>query len=139
MGTTIMSVIAVVVVAVLLIPHWTAGIFSLPLVCVLYIDLLGALQVRLDFVIMPNQTGFEPSHHVIHVAILLVGRHPCQVSCRHCGAESLCCIMLGLWLTNLHFFVFEQCCFIHWSFNVDWASRGFCHACFAAILRGEGN
>ena len=100
MGTTIMSVIAVVVVAVLLIPHWTAGIFSLPLVCVLYIDLLGALQVRLDFVIMPNQTGFEPSHHVIHVAILLVGRHPCQVSCRHCGAEGLCCIMLGLWLTN---------------------------------------
>ena len=40
-----MSVIAVVVVAAMLIPHWTAWIFSLPLVCVLYIDLLGALQV----------------------------------------------------------------------------------------------
>ena len=53
-GTTIMSVIAVVVVATLLIPHWTAGVFSLPLVCVLYIDLLGALQVWNVFVTVLN-------------------------------------------------------------------------------------
>jgi Niemann-Pick C1 protein len=42
--TTIIGVVAVTGVAFLLIPHWTAALFVLPLICVLYIDLLGVMQ-----------------------------------------------------------------------------------------------
>jgi Niemann-Pick C1 protein len=42
--TTIVGVVAVTGVAFLLIPHWTAAFFVLPLICVLYIDLLGVMQ-----------------------------------------------------------------------------------------------
>jgi Niemann-Pick C1 protein len=42
--TTIVGVVAVTGVAFLLIPHWTAALFILPLICILYIDLLGAMQ-----------------------------------------------------------------------------------------------
>lgn len=42
--TTITGVVAVTGVAFVLIPHWTASVFILPLVCVLYVDLLGFLQ-----------------------------------------------------------------------------------------------
>jgi Niemann-Pick C1 protein len=42
--TTIMGIVAVTGVTFLLIPHWTAAIFVLPLISVLYLDLLGVLQ-----------------------------------------------------------------------------------------------
>lgn len=42
--TTIFSVVAVTVVTMLLVPHWTAALFVLPLISVLYIDLLGVMQ-----------------------------------------------------------------------------------------------
>jgi hypothetical protein len=42
--TTIVGVVAVTGVAFLLIPHWTAALFVLPLICVLYVDLLGVMQ-----------------------------------------------------------------------------------------------
>jgi predicted RND superfamily exporter protein len=42
--TTIIGVVAVTGVAFLLIPHWTAALFVLPLICVLYVDLLGVMQ-----------------------------------------------------------------------------------------------
>jgi Niemann-Pick C1 protein len=43
--STIIGVVAVTAVATILIPHWSAGLFTLPLVCILYIDMLGFLQV----------------------------------------------------------------------------------------------
>ena len=44
MFTTIMGVIAVSVIALLLIPHWTAILFVFPFISFLYIDMLGFLQ-----------------------------------------------------------------------------------------------
>jgi Niemann-Pick C1 protein len=43
--TTIVGVVAVTGVAFVLIPHWTAAVFVLPLICVLYVDLLGVMQL----------------------------------------------------------------------------------------------
>jgi multidrug efflux pump subunit AcrB len=40
-STTISGIIAVVLVGFILIEHWTATLFVLPLTLVLYIDLLG--------------------------------------------------------------------------------------------------
>jgi len=42
--TTIMGVVAVTGVSIVLVPHWTAAFFVLPLICLLYIDLLGVMQ-----------------------------------------------------------------------------------------------
>ena len=42
--TSIIGVTAVSTVAVLFIPHWTAACFILPVICLLYVDLLGVLQ-----------------------------------------------------------------------------------------------
>merc|ERR1711933_301879 len=42
--TAVIGVIAVSFVALVLVPHWTAAVFVLPLICVLYIDMLGFLQ-----------------------------------------------------------------------------------------------
>jgi hypothetical protein len=42
--TTIVEVVAVTGVAILLTPHWTAASFVLPLICVLYVDLLGVFM-----------------------------------------------------------------------------------------------
>lgn len=42
--TTVIGVVAVAAVALFLIPHWTASLFVLPLISILYIDLLGVLQ-----------------------------------------------------------------------------------------------
>jgi Niemann-Pick C1 protein len=44
MLTTIVGVVAVTGVAFILMPHWTASLFVLPLMCVLYVDLLGVMQ-----------------------------------------------------------------------------------------------
>jgi len=41
---TILGVIAISVVTFLFVPHWTAVMFVAPLICMLYIDLLGVLQ-----------------------------------------------------------------------------------------------
>jgi len=52
--TALIGVIAVSVVALVLVPHWTAAIFVLPLLCVLYIDLLGFMQwfgINVDVVV----------------------------------------------------------------------------------------
>ena len=43
--TTILGVTAVTGVALALMPHWTAAFFVLPLISILYIDLLGFLQL----------------------------------------------------------------------------------------------
>ena len=43
--TTISGVVAVALVAFILMPHWTAIFFVLPTICVLYVDLLGTLQL----------------------------------------------------------------------------------------------
>ncbi|CAB9497246.1 Pick C1-like protein 1 [Seminavis robusta] len=42
--TTVSGVVAVTVLAFILIPHWTAALFVLPFMCILYMDLLGTLQ-----------------------------------------------------------------------------------------------
>jgi len=42
--TTVFGVCAVTGVAFILIPHWTAALFVMPLISVLYIDLLGVMQ-----------------------------------------------------------------------------------------------
>ena len=42
--TTLSSVVAVCFVTLFLVPHWSAALFVLPLISVLYIDLLGVLQ-----------------------------------------------------------------------------------------------
>merc|ERR1712003_131820 len=52
--TALIGVIAVSVVALVLVPHWTATVFVFPLLCVLYIDLLGFLQwfgINVDVVV----------------------------------------------------------------------------------------
>lgn len=41
---TILGVVSVVVLSTLFMPHWTAFFFVAPLICVLYVDLLGVLQ-----------------------------------------------------------------------------------------------
>jgi len=43
--TTILGVVAVTAIAFLFIPHWTAVIFVFPLIGILYIDLMGVLQI----------------------------------------------------------------------------------------------
>ena len=43
--TTIMGVFAVTATSLILIPHWTAALFVLPLISILYIDLLGFMQM----------------------------------------------------------------------------------------------
>ena len=42
--TTILGVVAVSVLAAVFMPHWSAIFFVAPLICVLYVDLLGVLQ-----------------------------------------------------------------------------------------------
>ena len=42
--TTIMGVVAVTGIAFVFVPHWTAALFVLPLISVLYVDLLGVMQ-----------------------------------------------------------------------------------------------
>ncbi|KAL7558591.1 hypothetical protein ACA910_016211 [Epithemia clementina (nom. ined.)] len=42
--TTITGVVAVTGVALIFIPHWTASLFVLPMICILYVDLLGVMQ-----------------------------------------------------------------------------------------------
>jgi Niemann-Pick C1 protein len=42
--TTITGVIAVTLITILAVPHWSAVLFSAPLVIVLYVDLLGFIQ-----------------------------------------------------------------------------------------------
>jgi Niemann-Pick C1 protein len=42
--TTIVGVVAVTGVAFIFMPHWTSSLFVLPLISVLYIDLLGVMQ-----------------------------------------------------------------------------------------------
>ncbi|CAB9506448.1 Pick C1-like protein 1 [Seminavis robusta] len=42
--TTVSGVVAVTALAFILIPHWSAAFFILPLMCILNIDLLGMLQ-----------------------------------------------------------------------------------------------
>ena len=42
--TTIMGVVAVTVVALVLIPHWTGAAFVLPMISILYVDLLGFMR-----------------------------------------------------------------------------------------------
>lgn len=42
--STILGVVAVSVLSTIFMPHWTAFFFVAPLICVLYVDLLGVLQ-----------------------------------------------------------------------------------------------
>lgn len=42
--TTILGVVTVTGIALLFVPHWTAALFVLPLICILYVDLLGVMQ-----------------------------------------------------------------------------------------------
>ena len=42
--TTVIGVVAVTGVAFLFVPHWTAVLFVLPLICILYVDLLGVMK-----------------------------------------------------------------------------------------------
>jgi len=42
--TTILGVISVTALALLMIPHWSASLFVFPLICLLYVDLLGFMQ-----------------------------------------------------------------------------------------------
>ena len=42
--TSIIGVTSVSALAIMFIPHWTAGCFVLPVICLLYVDLLGVLQ-----------------------------------------------------------------------------------------------
>jgi len=44
MFTTIMGVAAVTGIALVFVPHYTAALFVLPLICLLYVDLLGTMQ-----------------------------------------------------------------------------------------------
>ena len=49
--TTIMGVVAVSIIALLLIPHWTAVLFVAPLIICLYVDMLGknqCLQIQIQ-------------------------------------------------------------------------------------------
>jgi len=43
--TTVIGVISVTFIAMLIIPHWTAAPIVLPFICILYIDLLGFMQM----------------------------------------------------------------------------------------------
>jgi len=43
--TTLVSVISVSLISVLFIPHWSAVFFVAPFVCMLYVDMLGTLQL----------------------------------------------------------------------------------------------
>jgi len=45
MFTTIWGVVAVSAAGFLFIPHWTAGLFTGPLMIMLYFNLLGTMQV----------------------------------------------------------------------------------------------
>merc|ERR1712070_1197072 len=52
--TALIGVVAVSMVALVLVPHWTAALFVLPLLCILYIDLLGFMQwfdINVDVVV----------------------------------------------------------------------------------------
>lgn len=44
-GTAVASLVAVSIVTLLFMPHWTAILFVLPLMVVLYVDLLGTIQI----------------------------------------------------------------------------------------------
>lgn len=43
--TTIIGVVSVTGIAMLMIPHWTAGPIVFPFICVLYVNLLGVIQM----------------------------------------------------------------------------------------------
>jgi Patched family len=43
-GTAVVSIAAVTLVSLIFIPHWSAVCFVFPLVCVLFIDLIGVMQ-----------------------------------------------------------------------------------------------
>ena len=79
-----MSLIAVVVVAALLIPHWSAWMFSLPMVCALYIDLMGVLQVCFIAIMFAGWTKRKICGRLsMFIPFLpIVGGNPCQVSFR---------------------------------------------------------
>jgi len=56
--TTISGVISVTVVAFLLMPHWSAVVFVFPMICMLYIDLLGK-KCPSTVVCMSDENGYN--------------------------------------------------------------------------------
>jgi Niemann-Pick C1 protein len=42
--TTVIGVACVTGISFLIIPHWSAALFVLPMICILYVDLLGVMQ-----------------------------------------------------------------------------------------------
>jgi Niemann-Pick C1 protein len=42
--TTVLGVASVTGITLIFVPHWSAAFFVLPLICILYVDLLGAMQ-----------------------------------------------------------------------------------------------
>eukprot|EP00549_Striatella_unipunctata_P007214 CAMPEP_0118691254 /NCGR_PEP_ID=MMETSP0800-20121206/10574_1 /TAXON_ID=210618 ORGANISM="Striatella unipunctata, Strain CCMP2910" /NCGR_SAMPLE_ID=MMETSP0800 /ASSEMBLY_ACC=CAM_ASM_000638 /LENGTH=867 /DNA_ID=CAMNT_0006589005 /DNA_START=310 /DNA_END=2913 /DNA_ORIENTATION=- len=72
--TTVLGVVAVSVIAMTLIPHWTAVFFVAPMVCILYIELLGVIQIAglhvnsVTYISMVMSIGLMVDY-VMHVVI----------------------------------------------------------------------
>jgi predicted RND superfamily exporter protein len=77
-STTVVSVFAVTLVAFVFIPHWSAIVIVFPLVCVLFVDLLGVLQwaglhinpvsyVSRKFCNSMERCSIPKSHHALFV------------------------------------------------------------------------
>jgi hypothetical protein len=68
---TIIGIIAVTFIALIVIPHWSAAFITFPMICILYVDLLGALQWAGKFIklivgllFLPNPTIRTHPWHV---------------------------------------------------------------------------
>jgi Niemann-Pick C1 protein len=61
--TTVASVVAVSVVALFFIPHWSALLFIVPMISIVYIDLLGK----------KSMCGFDSGHVTVLLAMLTLG------------------------------------------------------------------
>ena len=133
-----MSLIAVVVVAALLIPHWTAWMFSLPMVCVLYIDLMGVLQVCFIAIYVrwlgQAQDLWATQHVYSFFLPIRSGRESMSSKLPKRVAVGCCSIYVYVSVSFLTLDHIAQCCFLHRSFHVDRACCRLCYARFNALL-----
>lgn len=105
--TTTVGVVAVTGLALLLIPHWSAALFVFPLICILYIDLLGVMQWAglhinaVTYVALVMSIGLLVDY-IMHV---LLRYYECSGNRKEKTVETLCTIGTSIFLGGISTFL----------------------------------
>lgn len=90
-STTVSSVVAVSIVALVFVPHWSALFYIVPMVSIVYIDLLGKSLYQLH----RTPQGLEPA---THNTFLLAVSGTMQVAGLHINAVTYVCLVISIGL-----------------------------------------